>query len=346
MRGGVFVAAILLASVCVAEVSGRNTAVCKSAVECFVTDTSTVCGVPPLTSDRPVLIVFTASWCAPCRMMMSDLFNRPEISALLERLDLVLLDVDDPASQPYRDEYCPEYEGPPHMILLDMDGNRIDALAGYHKDSRVTTDFLEKAFGESSASEEPVAVSDMTRRYLEWFATMKPTFMDRLSMSRWMLGFEAGAAFSQIAASEYGGFRTGFYVAASTGYIFSDRWSLNGGLSFNSLGGRNGIDDTVIRSYYMSLPVDVQYDLGRVWIASGIALDFLVSAGVYGSVMTGLEGACAACWNRWDAGVRARLVFRVGSFDLSLGYMRGLVPTNSAGGYNQSIGVGLGINLF
>lgn len=301
-------------------------------------------------SEHPVLLFFTASWCGPCRMVKGVTFRNAEVAALLDRIDLRVLDIDTPAGKVYQRAYGSERRGVPELVLFDRMGVKIASLEGYNKDPQRTIEFLEQAFPK----EEPAAAADVPtvkgrdadtlrvslppETYTEAFRSERPGFMLRLATSPWTLNFGGGVLFSGVASSEFDAMRTGFYVSATTSLVMTRRWEAEAGLEFAAMGGKSSSE--VLRSYYLVLPAEVQY---RITTLLGIRM--FLSGGLYGACRVGYAAPDAVVPGRWDAGVRGRLIFEAGSFRLSAVYSRGLVHCLADRGYNQTVGVGVTICL-
>lgn len=70
---------------------------------------------------KPLLLVFSASWCPPCLVMKHDVWPDPEVSrAVNGQFIPVLIDADDPRSAALSRRY--EVEGIPAVLVVDADG--------------------------------------------------------------------------------------------------------------------------------------------------------------------------------------------------------------------------------
>lgn len=81
---------------------------------------------------RPVLIDFSASWCAPCHQLKKVTFVDPAFKAEAGRFILVNVDVsdsDDPAVIALEDKW--RVTGLPLLLLLDTNGAEVERISDY-----------------------------------------------------------------------------------------------------------------------------------------------------------------------------------------------------------------------
>lgn len=301
-----------------------------------------------LLSGRPTLILFSASWCGPCRLLQQNTLRDSTVRALLSCVRGLQVDVDFPEMKEWQQKIG-QNEGIPEMVLFDREGYRIGSMTGYHENEQKTIDFMKQAFTDREFDSILDRRAEIIGHYCADRAVQrrrKMPFIDRLLYSRWTLNFGAGVAFSQFVSSDYSDYRTGFYVGATTSRLIGRRWEFETGLSLDALGGRS-FANGAIRSIYLVLPAEMQYKLVRIGFSKNdcLGMNIFLSGGVYGAYRIGESLPDGVGLNRWDAGVRARFIFEMGSFRLSAGYSRGFVRCLDAGGYNQGFTVGLALCL-
>ena len=92
-------------------------------------------------SGQPVLAVFSASWCPPCKSMKANVYPRAEVVAELESSwEPVYIDIDREkqlASQ-YNIRAVPSY------VLMDADGREFDRFSGGYPDANSWINRLNK----------------------------------------------------------------------------------------------------------------------------------------------------------------------------------------------------------
>lgn len=79
-------------------------------------------------SGKPVVVVFSASWCPPCQAMKSNVYPSAEVQALHDRFEWAYLDVDDRSNDKAAKEFG--VSGIPHIQFLTADGKPIDKQVG------------------------------------------------------------------------------------------------------------------------------------------------------------------------------------------------------------------------
>ena len=78
---------------------------------------------------KPMVFFLTATWCSPCRIMKRQVWADGEVTQKVNAGFVpVLLDVDDPVSQPVMERY--NVSGSPWTFITDGDGNVLDYRFG------------------------------------------------------------------------------------------------------------------------------------------------------------------------------------------------------------------------
>lgn len=76
--------------------------------------------------NKPTLLIFTADWCPPCKMMKSQVYPSPQIVEISDRFNWVFVDVDKERQK------ASKYgaRSIPHFVLEDASGKQIGSLSG------------------------------------------------------------------------------------------------------------------------------------------------------------------------------------------------------------------------
>jgi thiol:disulfide interchange protein len=80
-------------------------------------------------ANKPVFIEFTASWCAPCKVMEREVFSDPVVYEYLNKNFLSFrVDVDAPNGKPVAEIY--EVAGMPTVVFVDPKGVELERELG------------------------------------------------------------------------------------------------------------------------------------------------------------------------------------------------------------------------
>lgn len=77
---------------------------------------------------KPIILVFSATWCPPCQSMKKSVYPSAEVKPLHDKFVWAYLDVDDAENAKAAEKYG--VEGIPHIQFLTSSGKNLDKVVG------------------------------------------------------------------------------------------------------------------------------------------------------------------------------------------------------------------------
>ncbi|NLX41829.1 MAG: thioredoxin fold domain-containing protein [Bacteroidales bacterium] len=276
--------------------------------------------------DNPILLMFTASWCAPCHKMRSVMFKKESISVLLRKYNLVILDVESQPGSDLQRIYC-EDRVVPQYIVMDKEQNVLRKMRGATDDEYEFADFLRSGIEEIRPG-MPAVQDIVTQEQMEILTGNDYKAATSRLKAQWSFGVGVGGHLSTMPVSSrslfaedrasaadslqfnYNGVKPGGSISALVRYTFY-KSTIESGLLFMTAGGRDVRTKENFNSYYIGIPFDFHF---------GIWNDFKGGVGL--SAMYMLNDVAK---NRFDAGLRLKLLWDAYPFCVGAGWQRGLV---------------------
>lgn len=96
--------------------------------------------------EKPTLVMFTASWCGPCKYMKESIMKESKVKKVLDGFNVLILDIDQNDGKVFSERFIPVgFKGSiPYFAILDKSGKVIDTLLGSVKQKEFLA-FLSKA---------------------------------------------------------------------------------------------------------------------------------------------------------------------------------------------------------
>ena len=106
-------------------------------------------------NKKPTVVMLTASWCGPCKVMKNQIMEKPDVKNCLDSLNVLIIDIDQNDGKIYSEKFTGVgYEGAiPYFALLDPRGNHLDHFSG-SADEQTFLSFLRKALATDKKTED------------------------------------------------------------------------------------------------------------------------------------------------------------------------------------------------
>ncbi|WP_395746755.1 thioredoxin family protein [Prosthecobacter sp.] len=90
-------------------------------------------------NGKPIVMIFSASWCGPCQHMVKEVYPSPLVQPLQDKFNWAYLDIDDEANGKLAEGFT--VDTIPHIFFLDPSGKTsLDHL----KDTATPKEFVAK----------------------------------------------------------------------------------------------------------------------------------------------------------------------------------------------------------
>ena len=316
---------------------------------------------------KPVMVMLTASWCGPCKIAKEKVLTDKAVQQELARFENVIIDIDSKEGKKFLSslDKSAGYEGGiPFFMLLDSDHNVVASKTGLLKVGSFV-EFLKSVKPIEKAPEQPSPVRES--QVLQnvggiAFKTISrsSTVNDNTHLKKKKLGLYYacvyyGWAVEILPQANFGWYsgndlydktRTGYGLYLGARKNGNKGWDYAAGISFDSWGAKSGMGGKVPVEYFIRVPLEIERHVKRIYLNNGLPLgDFKLRGGVWGGFAIANDTPFET--RKTDAGLQAAIVFQMGSFDISAGYVRGFVDRMSAHGiqaFNNAVTIGISLN--
>lgn len=308
-----------------------------------------------LSKEKPVMIMYTAQWCSPCRLMKQKVFQNENVIRILREYNNVLVDVDSEEAKQFV-EFAKEvgYNGSiPFFMLLDKEGKIIATEYGFMSPD-IFVKFLLKIDVVKEAVSNPS--NPNKEEYIPTFTKIghsvsqgtmnakKLNLFDALLYYRWRIEIAPQVWFGWYSGSEIlKDMRMGYGLYVGGRKLFKAS-SLAMGISIDSWGAKSSVDKSISKEYFVRVPFE--WEIPMISLRGGFCSDFYFRTGVWGGFVFAKKTSFAT--RNLDVGVQGALIMQMGSFDLSLIYARGFIDRlsdKSIQAFNNALGISFGLNL-
>ncbi|MEC5128730.1 thioredoxin family protein [Verrucomicrobiales bacterium BCK34] len=105
-------------------------------------------------TKKPLLVVFSASWCPPCQQMKKQVYPSKEVQPYHDQFVWAYLDADEDKNKPLAAEFG--VSGIPHIAFLREDGSMLGHFAGAVAPDQFT-EILDKVLADKEAPKTAAA---------------------------------------------------------------------------------------------------------------------------------------------------------------------------------------------
>ncbi len=246
--------------------------------------------------SKPVLLVFTADWCAPCEAMKQTVFTVDSVASAMSGYNVLLVDIDTPLGATYQERFCGREVQIPYFVVLDRAG----AVKGRHLGAMQAGQFI--GFLRESGTLGTVGQAPLGGlKYVN--------VPDRENFKKgWELEGALGGAIAT--ATDTTANKPGVVIAGGVRYRTSKLVAFHSGLDAVIVPGAVGY----IPKFTIAVPLDVEL--------------YLLDNGYgFGGVFWGYHSAPKAK-GIGDLGFRIGAGYRFNAFDVRLTYNLGVLNLN------------------